>query len=258
MDKQEGREGGTWLGMNKSNGTVAILLNILQPTLDIDMGKLGRGSIVNDFLINQLNCSDYCSQLKKFGSDYNGFLTISLQLVNENGSRTIEGSYYSNFFNHDNHGHCKRNGDVHNGVDVHNGDNLVDSVDETNCNGTTNGHDGHKLVDGHNGPESIGSNQIYGFGNSMNPFEPWPKVVYGKKRFESILNRNLPNGKLIGDKEQLINELFEMLTDSTKLPIDKSMIKQGNGRKDGFIEALSTLNVHIPSVKYGSRYTKSK
>ena len=252
MDKQEGRSGGTWLAMNKSNGKIGILLNILQPTQDIDMSKLGRGFIVTDFINSDLSPINYCCQLRKVSSDYNGFLTVSLEL--SNGS--VRGSYYSNFFESIN---CdlkyQFNGHSKNGPGMMEEESDSDQDTNENSSNVSIQEENDGVTPGvQSGPKVVKSNRIYAFGNSMNPFQPWPKVIYGRKRFESILSRHLIDGKtLISDKDSLINDLFQMLTDSTKLPVDGSMVKQGNGRRDGFIEALSTLNVHIPTVKYGSR-----
>jgi uncharacterized protein with NRDE domain len=38
----KGREGGTWIAMNK-NGKIGVLLNILQPDLEISVHKKPRG-----------------------------------------------------------------------------------------------------------------------------------------------------------------------------------------------------------------------
>jgi len=45
MDLEDGREGGTWLGMNK-NGQVGVLLNILQPIDNLTFGKKHRGKLI--------------------------------------------------------------------------------------------------------------------------------------------------------------------------------------------------------------------
>ena len=62
MDLEEGREGGTWLGMNKQ-GQLGVLLNILQPLDTVTFGKKHRGilkkqlrsqSLTFDCLLNNL------------------------------------------------------------------------------------------------------------------------------------------------------------------------------------------------------------
>ena len=90
---------------------------------------------------------------------------------------------------------------------------------------------------------------IHAFGNSLNPYDPWPKVTYGKKRFQSILTKH----KTTDTRDQLIDDLFEMVMDKTLLPIDQQMLHQGNGRKIDSLKKLSSLCVAIPESAYGSR-----
>jgi uncharacterized protein with NRDE domain len=44
MDLEDGREGGTWLAMNKE-GQIGVLLNILQPLDSLIPGKKHRGML---------------------------------------------------------------------------------------------------------------------------------------------------------------------------------------------------------------------
>lgn len=189
-----GKNGGTWMAMNKSNGKIGVLLNILQPHSQIEPTKLGRGFIVNDFLSSNNSHSEYLESLSKRGSDYNGFQTIALEIKNDR----VEGSYFSNFLNKP--------------------------------------------------PSGLGEG-LHGFGNSLDPYDPWPKVTYGRKRFESIMTKH----KTIDSREQLINDLFEMLMDKTLLPVDQQMLDQGNGRQIESLRKLSSLCVSMPETAYGSR-----
>lgn len=189
-----GKQGGTWMSMNKKNGKIGVLLNILQPHCEIEPTKLGRGFIVNDFLTCDESHSEYLQSLSKAGNNYNGFQTIVLEIKEDH----VEGSYFSNFLNK---------------------------------------------------PPSTLEEGIHSFGNSLNPYDPWPKVTYGRKRFESIMAKH----KTIETKEKLVEDLFEMLMDKTLLPVDQQMLHQGNDRQLDSLRKLSALCVSMPESAYGSR-----
>lgn len=98
-------------------------------------------------------------------------------------------------------------------------------------------------------PRTIGTG-VHGFGNSLDPNQPWPKVSYGMKRFEAVISKH----KTTDSKEQLIEELFQAMSDKTLLPVDEQMRNQGNGRAFDSLRKLSSLCVEIPEAMYGSRY----
>ena len=195
-DLLPGREGGTWLAMNKENRKIGVLLNILQPASELDSGKLGRGFIVNDYVNGDDSHKTYLDTLSSQASSYNGFLMIAMEVSRQHSG--LDASYFSTHFNQP--------------------------------------------------PTTVG-NGIYGFGNSLDIHNPWPKVSHGKKRFESILSGH----RTTNTKEQLVEELFEMLGDKTLLPLDNQMLKQGQSFKIGNLERLSSVFVEIPETKYGSR-----
>ncbi|KAI1293689.1 Transport and Golgi organization protein 2 -like protein [Halotydeus destructor] len=90
---------------------------------------------------------------------------------------------------------------------------------------------------------------VHGFGNSRDIHDPWPKVTYGKRRFESILS-----GHTCTDtKEQLIEDLFQMLGDRTRFPLTAQMLKQGPDFNTDSFEKVGSLCVDIPEIKFGSR-----
>jgi len=195
QDIMPGRAGGTWLAMNRSNGRIGVLLNILQPKDEIIADKLGRGFIVTDFLLGEKDHRQYTTDLSTRGEAFNGFQTIALEVKGERA----EGTYYSNFV--------------------------------------------------YKPPIPLGDG-IHSFGNSLNPYDPWPKVTYGRKRFSAVVNNN----GTTKTKELLIDDLFDMMADKTMLPVDSQMIRQGgSGRLDVFISRLSSLCVDMPDVMYGSR-----
>lgn len=204
QDTAKGRSGGTWLAMNKDNGRIGVLLNILQPQNQIVSNKLGRGFIVNDYLTGSLDHQDFLLDLSRRRSDYNGFQTIALQVA----SNGVSGSYYSNF---------------------------VTKCPEMESQGI-------------NSPLIL-EEGIHCFGNSLNPFDPWPKVTYGRKRFEALMSKH----RTTDTEEDLTNDLFEMMMDRTLLPVDQNMLIQGTGSPYN-LRRLSSLCVEMPDVLYGSRY----
>ncbi|XP_067135139.1 transport and Golgi organization protein 2 homolog [Centruroides vittatus] len=78
-DLQPGKEGGTWLAMNK-NGKISALLNILQPDHEISPNKKGRGFLVVDYVKNNQDGLSYLQEICDHCDEYNGFLLVTLDL----------------------------------------------------------------------------------------------------------------------------------------------------------------------------------
>lgn len=93
------------------------------------------------------------------------------------------------------------------------------------------------------------SSGIYGFGNNKSTDILWPKVNYGKKRFEQLVNKYSKTSS----KSQLIDGIFELLSDKTLHPLDEQMKSQGKGKPINIIEKFNALNVEISELEYGSR-----
>ncbi|OCU01930.1 hypothetical protein XELAEV_18007709mg [Xenopus laevis] len=70
LDMESGKEGGTWLGINK-RGKFAALTNYLQPK--IDLHAKGRGSLVTNFLTSEIDSFSYLKKISAEGHLYNGF-----------------------------------------------------------------------------------------------------------------------------------------------------------------------------------------
>nr|CAJ81843.1 novel protein [Xenopus tropicalis] len=70
LDMESGKEGGTWLGINK-RGKFAALTNYLQPK--IDLHAKGRGSLVTSFLTSEIDSFSYLKKISAEGHLYNGF-----------------------------------------------------------------------------------------------------------------------------------------------------------------------------------------
>ena len=122
---------------------------------------------------------------------------------------------------------------------------------EVEKNGVTGSYFSNFIYDNKASPVLSLDEGIHTFGNSLNPLEPWPKVTYGRKRFESLMMKH----SRTDTKEELIEDLFDMMMyDKTLLPVDQNMRKQGRGREywDN-LRRLSSLCVEMPKHKYGSR-----
>ena len=72
MDMEQGKEGGTWLGINK-NGKFAAITNYRQASKFIDPDAQGRGHLVADFLTGETSVTDYLECISSVGDKYNGF-----------------------------------------------------------------------------------------------------------------------------------------------------------------------------------------
>ena len=88
-DMEKGREGGTWMGMDR-NGRVAMLTNIFTgapPSPD----KRGRGALVKDFLGGtRVAAAEYAEEVAKEGHEYNPF---NLCLLEPDEKGVYGGSY---------------------------------------------------------------------------------------------------------------------------------------------------------------------
>lgn len=90
LDMEEGKEGGTWLGIS-TRGKLAALTNYLQPQLD--QGARGRGELVAHFLTADMDSLSYLRKVSAEGHLYNGFNLIAADLSMEKGDVVC---YYGN------------------------------------------------------------------------------------------------------------------------------------------------------------------
>ena len=72
MDLEQGKEGGTWLGMTTS-GRFAAITNYRQAPKFIDPNAIGRGHLVPDFLKGDDNVESYLESVSSQSDKYNGF-----------------------------------------------------------------------------------------------------------------------------------------------------------------------------------------
>ncbi|XP_006875883.1 PREDICTED: transport and Golgi organization protein 2 homolog isoform X1 [Chrysochloris asiatica] len=82
LDMEEGKEGGTWLGIS-TRGKLAALTNYLQPRLDKD--ARGRGELVTHFLTTDMDSLSYLKRVSAEGHLYNGFNLITADLSTTKG-----------------------------------------------------------------------------------------------------------------------------------------------------------------------------
>ncbi|XP_037679553.1 transport and Golgi organization protein 2 homolog [Choloepus didactylus] len=90
LDMEEGKEGGTWLGIS-TRGKLAALTNYLQPRLDRD--TRGRGELVTQFLTGDTDSLSYLRKVSSEGHLYNGFNLIAADLSTVKGDIVC---YYGN------------------------------------------------------------------------------------------------------------------------------------------------------------------
>jgi uncharacterized protein with NRDE domain len=76
MDAQEGREPGTWFGVNPATGRIAVLLNVLMPTEEVRNDAKGRGTLVVEALSPENEPVAFLNALSDVSDDYNGFKLI--------------------------------------------------------------------------------------------------------------------------------------------------------------------------------------
>uniref|UniRef100_A0A7N9C8Q7 Transport and golgi organization 2 homolog n=1 Tax=Macaca fascicularis TaxID=9541 RepID=A0A7N9C8Q7_MACFA len=77
LDMEEGKEGGTWLGIS-TRGKLAALTNYLQPQLDWQ--ARGRGELVTHYLTTDVDSLSYLKKVSMEGHLYNGFNLIAADL----------------------------------------------------------------------------------------------------------------------------------------------------------------------------------
>lgn len=92
-DQMEGRQGGTWLAMNR-NGKIAALLNILQPADETHPDKKGRGFFVRDFVRGSQDPMEFLHQVNQTASEYNGFLLVTLDVHRD--PQDTSAAYFTN------------------------------------------------------------------------------------------------------------------------------------------------------------------
>ncbi|GFR97144.1 transport and Golgi organization 2 homolog, partial [Elysia marginata] len=92
LDMHKGKEGGTWLGMNKA-GKIGVLLNILG---QVDLSKKGRGFLVSNYLSQEWDMDEYAAYMAKERNEYNGFNLLLFDLGKQEDCLTAKPIYLTN------------------------------------------------------------------------------------------------------------------------------------------------------------------
>ncbi|XP_075825772.1 transport and Golgi organization protein 2 homolog isoform X2 [Microtus pennsylvanicus] len=90
LDMEEGKAGGTWLGIN-TRGKLGALTNYLQPQQD--PYARGRGELVTHFLTGDMDSLSYLKKVSTEGHLYNGFNLLAADLSTTKGDVVC---YYGN------------------------------------------------------------------------------------------------------------------------------------------------------------------
>ncbi|XP_012887039.1 PREDICTED: transport and Golgi organization protein 2 homolog isoform X2 [Dipodomys ordii] len=90
LDMEEGKEGGTWLGISM-RGKLGALTNYLQPQQNRE--ARGRGKLVSHFLTADMDSLSYLKKVSAEGHLYNGFNLIAADLSTTKGDVVC---YYGN------------------------------------------------------------------------------------------------------------------------------------------------------------------
>ncbi|ALA62418.1 T10-like protein [Turkeypox virus] len=91
LDMKPGKECGSWLGIT-TNGKISVITNYMQPNDSIN--AKGRGHIVTDYLISDLDSYEYLDYISRDCEVYNGF-----NLITATFNGISDGiCYYSNMF----------------------------------------------------------------------------------------------------------------------------------------------------------------
>lgn len=94
LDKEPGREDGTWLAVNTCDGKIGTLLNIQSP-LGPDPSKTGRGKLVTEFVNAPVKALNYLHNIQQSAHSYNLFNLLLL----EQKQQKWKAWYYNNLDN---------------------------------------------------------------------------------------------------------------------------------------------------------------
>ncbi|XP_070618830.1 transport and Golgi organization protein 2 homolog [Erythrolamprus reginae] len=90
LDMEEGKEGGSWLGITKK-GKMATLTNYMEPQMN--KNAKGRGALVTNFLTSEMDSYSYLKKVASEAHLYKGFNLITAELSTNNGDVIY---YYGN------------------------------------------------------------------------------------------------------------------------------------------------------------------
>ncbi|XP_053061813.1 transport and Golgi organization protein 2 homolog isoform X3 [Acinonyx jubatus] len=229
LDMEEGKEGGTWLGIS-TRGKLAALTNYLQPRQDRD--ARGRGELVTHFLTTDMDSLSYLKKVSAEGHLYNGFNLIAADLSTEKGDVVC---YYGN------------RGEPEPVVLAPAGS-LTADISSTYPSGLRLLILPPLTFSGGSIPCSffqLRDGGTYGLSNALLE-TPWRKLCFGKQLFLEAVERSqeLP-------KDALIAQLLHVLNnDEAQLP-DPAIEDQGREYVQPFLSKYAAVCVRCPG--YGTR-----
>ncbi|XP_033738481.1 transport and Golgi organization 2 homolog [Pecten maximus] len=93
-------------------------------------------------------------------------------------------------------------------------------------------------------------NGVYSFDNSVMG-KAWQKTIHGEDKFRKVVH---DHGRK-GDKDRLVQSIFDILYDTTRFPDDDNLMKQANecDIPDDIRLAWSAAFVWSPSIRHGTR-----
>ncbi|XP_066509556.1 transport and Golgi organization protein 2 homolog isoform X2 [Hoplias malabaricus] len=169
LDLEEGKEGGSWLGITK-RGKLAALTNYLEGKTNPD--AQGRGFLVSNFLTDGLDSFSYLRKVASEGHLYNGFNLLTAEFRVKHSHQLT--------FAEKNHCRCSKRPMV---------------GEDTLC------YYGNKAT-----PEPIRLKAgIYALSNALLE-TPWRKLQHGKRLFTSVVNRTLPPEGLVQELLHILND----------------------------------------------------
>ena len=97
MDMEEGREGGTWMALNRDMNKLAMVLRILRPLGGkVTTASNTRGFLVPRFMDSSLSGSEYLESIVEDCDDYPAYSLVTFDLNQPKNGENNEVSYFCN------------------------------------------------------------------------------------------------------------------------------------------------------------------
>lgn len=209
-----GRSGGTWLAMDR-RGRISSLLNVLQPDKDLSPNKKGRGFLVVDYF-DTPTCVTPTEYLTKF---------IKPTCNDYNQFRLVT-------------------------IDLNQPTARNESIDNKQCDLSSPGAVYSSGTD--HCPIPLRWDEVYAFGNNLDENSCWPKLDSARQKFETIVEKQRKCSSE-SERDNLVEELFGLLSDATHYVPDEQMMMQSGGKFTSHLHLLNSVFVRIPALTYGSR-----
>nr|XP_056715481.1 transport and Golgi organization protein 2 homolog isoform X2 [Euleptes europaea] len=225
LDMEEGKEGGTWLGISKK-GKMAALTNYMQPK--IDKNAKGRGALVTNFLTTELDSYSYLKKVASEGHLYNGFNLIaadlkgSAHLIAASGGKNPEAAGTGSGW-------------------------LSRPSGKAGLPGRNTTKGDVIYYYGNKGdPDPVFLNPgVYGLSNSLLD-TPWKKLQFGKQLFTDVVKHSQDL-----TKEDLVQELIKVMNNQDPQLPDPAIEDQGKDYILPILDKYAAICVRCPN--YGTR-----